>query len=114
MKNFVQPGNVLTLTAPGGGVVAGTVYKIGSLIVAACISAAAGDPFTAQVTGVISYTKPGSQAWAEGAKIYWDNSAHNFTTTSSGGNTLAGVAAEAVGSSSGETTGKVRLDGVAR
>lgn len=113
MLNFVQKGEHVTLTAPGGGVTSGTVYKIGSLLVVATVDADAGDQFVGLVTGVISYTKPGSQAWAEGAKVYWDNGAGKFTTTS-GGNTLAGVAAEAVGSGSGETTGKVRLDGVAR
>jgi predicted RecA/RadA family phage recombinase len=113
MDNFVQAGNALTLTAPGGGVVSGTAYLIGSLLVVATVDADAGDSFVGQVTGVISYEKPGSQAWTEGAKIYWDNSAKKMTTTS-GGNTLVGVAAEAVGAGASETTGKVRLDGVAR
>lgn len=113
MINFVQQGDSLTLTAPGGGVVAGTAYLIGSLLVVATKDADAADPFVGQVTGVVSYTKPGSQAWTEGAKIYWDNSAKKMTTTS-GGNTLVGVAVEAVGAGASETTGKVRLDGVAR
>lgn len=113
MKNFIQEGKNLTLTAPGGGVVSGTVYLIGSLLVVATVTASEGESFVGLVTGVISYTKPGSQAWTEGAKVYWDNSAKKFTTTSSG-NTLAGVAVEAVGSGADETTGKLRLDGVAR
>lgn len=112
MINFVQPGHNLTLTAPSA-VVSGVAYLIGSLVVVATTSADSGDPFVGLVTGVVSYAKPGSQAWTEGLKIYWDNSAKKFTSTS-GGNTLVGVAAEAVGSGAGETTGKVRLDGVAR
>lgn len=114
MINFVQPGKVLTLTAPSGGVVTSIAYKIGDLIVVATATVAQTLPFEAFVgPGVISYTKPGSQAWAEGVKVYWDDSAKKFTTTS-GGNTLAGVAVEVVGSGAGETTGKIRLDGVAR
>jgi predicted RecA/RadA family phage recombinase len=113
MTNYVQPGEVLTLTAPSGDVVAGRPYLIGSLLVVATISAEETLPFTGITVGVVSYTKPGSQAWTEGAKIYWDDSAKKFTTTA-GGNTLVGVAVEAVGSGAGETTGKVRLDGVAR
>ena len=27
MRNFIQPGKVLTLTAPAGGVVSGKFYK---------------------------------------------------------------------------------------
>ncbi len=114
MRNYVQPGEVLTLTAPSGGVVSGTAYKIGDIVVIATVTAGVGVPFAAFVgRGVISYTKPGSQAWAEGVKVYWDDSAKKFTTTA-GGNTLAGIAAEAVGAGAGETTGKIRLDGVAR
>jgi predicted RecA/RadA family phage recombinase len=113
MKNFVQNGEMMTYTAPGGGVVSGTAYLIGSLLVVATHDADATDPFTGLTRGVVSYTKPGSQAWTEGVKIYWDDSAKKMTTTSSA-NTLVGVAAEAVGSGAGETTGKVRLDGVAR
>jgi predicted RecA/RadA family phage recombinase len=113
MQNWVQEGKVMTFTAPSGGVVSGTAYLIGSLLVIATITAAQTEPFTGITRGVVTYAKPGSQAWTEGAKIYWDNSAKNFTTTSSG-NTLVGVAAEAVGAGAGETTGKVRLDGVAR
>lgn len=113
MINFVQPGEVPTWIAPSGGVVTSTAYLIGSILVVATATAAEGVGFAGMVVGVVSYTKPGSQAWTQGVKIYWDDSAKKMTTTS-GGNTLVGVAAEAVGSGAGETTGKVRLDGVAR
>lgn len=113
MKNYVAPGEVLTFTAPVGGVVSGTAYKIGDIVVIATVTADAAAFFAGLVVGIISYTKPGSQAWAEGVKVYWDDSAKKFTTTSSS-NTLVGVAAEAVGAGAGETTGKIRLDGVAR
>lgn len=110
-QNFLAPGEHLTLTAPSGGVVSGSVYKIGTLIVVAMISAAAGSPFTAATCGVWSYAKADSQAWTEGAAVYWDDTAKNFTTTSSG-NTKAGVAVEAVASTAGLVIGKVRLNGI--
>ncbi len=113
MINYLQPGDSLTLVAPAGGVVSGTAYKIGSLVVIATVTAAAGAAFVGKSTGVFSYAKPGSQAWTIGLKIYWDDTAKNFTSTV-GTNTLVGVAVEAVGAGAGETTGKVRLDGVAR
>ena len=111
MKNFVQPGETLTLTAPSGGVVSGTVYKIGTLIVVAKVTAAQATPFAALLCGVIEYAKAASQPWTEGAAVYWDDTAKNFTTTSSG-NTKAGVAVAAVGSGAGETLGLVRLNGI--
>lgn len=113
MNNFVKPGKVVTRTAPMGGVTSGTPYLIGSLLVVATVDAAAGDPFEGLAVGVITGVKPGSQAWTEGAKIYWDDSAKKFTTTA-GGNTLVGVADAAVGAGAGEVAGDVRLDGVAR
>lgn len=113
MNNFVKPGKVVTRTAPSGGVVSGTPYLIGSLLVVATHSADEGDPFEGLTVGVITGVKPGSQQWTEGAKIYWDDGAKKFTTTSSG-NTLVGVADAAVGTGAGETSGDVRLDGVAR
>ena len=111
MKTYVSEGDVLTLTAPTAGVVSGTAYLIGSLVVIATRTVAQTLEFEGQVTGVVSHAKVSAQAWTEGAKIYWDDTAKNFTTTS-GGNTLVGVAAEAAANPT--ATGKVRLDGVAR
>jgi predicted RecA/RadA family phage recombinase len=111
MKNYVGPGEVLELTAPSGGVVAGTAYLIGSLVVVATVTAAEGAKFSALAQGVVTHAKVSAQAWTEGAKIYWDNTAKNFTTTASG-NTLAGVAAAAAANPT--ATGTIRLDGVAR
>lgn len=113
MKNYTEEGEVLPFTAPSGGVVSGAPYLIGSLVVVALTTAAATVMFSGLVRGVVSYTKTASQAWTEGAKIYLDVSPREFTT-SSGGNTLCGVAVVAVGAGAGETTGVVRLDGVAR
>lgn len=111
MNNFVQEGEVLELTAPSGGVVSGTAYLIGSLLVVAAADVAQTLPFSGKTTGVFTLPKATGEAWTEGAKLYWDNSAKKLTTTSSG-NTLVGVAAAAAGSA--DTTGDARLDGVAR
>jgi len=112
MNNYIEKGEVLELTAPVGGVVKNTPYKIGDLIVIATVSADAGAKFSAFVgPGVVEVAKVSAQAWTENVKVYWDNTAGNFTTTSSG-NTLAGTAAKAAANPS--ATGWVRLDGVAR
>jgi predicted RecA/RadA family phage recombinase len=110
-RTYIAAGDVLTLTAPTGGVVAGTAYLIGGMVVIAQETVAKTLPFDGYVTGVHSVTKADSQAWTEGAVIYWDNSAKNFTTTTTS-NFRAGIAVEAVASTGGLTTGKVRLNGV--
>ncbi len=113
MKNFVQPGEAVEYTAPMGGVTSGVPVQIGQILVVPTVTAAAGARFNGLIEGVVSYTKTGSQAWAEGAIIYWDASPGAFTTTAAG-NLQVGTAAVAVGSGSGETTGVVRLDGIGR
>lgn len=117
MQNFVQPGDVMAFTAPTGGVESGTAYLIGGLLVVACASAAEGVEFEGKVSGVFSLPKAGSQAWTEGQKVYWNNAAagsggQKCTSDATAGQ-LIGVAAAAVGSGSGETTGIVRLNGAA-
>jgi predicted RecA/RadA family phage recombinase len=115
MQNFVKPGKVMTFTAPDGGVVSGTAYLIGSLLVVACASADAGAEFEGMAEGVFTLPKPGSQEWTEGQKIYWDNSAAagggQVCTTDATKGQLVGVAAAAVTDAAGNTTGQVRLNG---
>lgn len=102
----------MTFTAPAGGVTSGVPVLIGDLLVIPVADADAGDSFAGSTTGVYSVTKVGSQAWTEGATVYWDDGNSRFTTTATG-SYKAGVAAAAVGSGAGETTGTVRLDGIA-
>ncbi|HXV60645.1 MAG TPA: DUF2190 family protein [Vicinamibacteria bacterium] len=90
MKNFVSNGKNMELTAPSGGVVSGTAYLIGGLLVVATHDAAQTLPFRARVVGAVDHAKA-DDAWSEGLKLYWDNSAKKITATASG-NTLVGVA----------------------
>lgn len=111
MENYVQEGEVLEFTAPSGGVTSGTGVLIGSILVIPTVTAAQTVKFNGLACGVVTHAKTSAQAWTEGVKIYWDDALKVMTTTS-GGNTLVGVAAAAAANPS--ATGKVRLDGVAR
>jgi predicted RecA/RadA family phage recombinase len=108
MKNFVQPGESVEFTAPVGGVTSGVGVQIGELLVIATVTAAAGARFNGLVEGVITHAKAPSQAWAEGARVYWDEGNKRFTTSASG-NLPAGYAVAAVGAGADETTGTVLL-----
>lgn len=109
MKNFIQPGDVLSLTAPYA-VVAGAGLLVGSIFGVAVSAAANGAAVETAVTGVFDLAKAGSQAWTVGARIYWDDAAKVCTTNAAAGaNKLIGVAVAAVGSGAGETIGRVRL-----
>ena len=106
MKNFVQPGNTITLNAPYA-VASGEGLLVGAIFGIAAGAAAIGEPVEAALTGVFDLTKIGSQAWTVGARVYWDNT-NKRTTTVSTDNTLIGVAVEAVASGAGVLACRVR------
>lgn len=108
MKNFVAVGNILTLPAPAA-LTSGQGALIGSIFGVAQKDASNGEDVAILVTGVFELPKAPSQAWAVGAKVYWDNTA-KVCTTVVGSNTLIGAAVKAVGGTAGETTGTVRLN----
>ena len=109
MKNYVQPGNTITLTAPYA-VTSGDGLLIGSIFGFAAGTAAVGEAVEAALTGVYDLKKVASQAWAAGDKVYWDNTAKEATKTTTS-NTLIGVAVVAVAGGAGDTIGRVRLNG---
>lgn len=107
MKNYVQPGDVITVAAPadvasGAGVLVGTLFGIAST------DAVSGADVEIAVTGVFTLPKTEAQAWAVGAAIYWDNTA-KVATTATSGNTLIGKAVVAAANPS--ATGTLRLNG---
>lgn len=109
MKNYIQGGDTVTLTAPyavtsGQGALVGSIFGVATGDIA---NAAVGEFKT---TGVFDLTKAASQAWTVGVRIYWDDAAKVCTTAAAAGaNKLIGVALVAVGSGAGETIGRVRL-----
>ena len=108
MKNFVQPGNTITLTAPYA-VASGDGPLVGSIFGIAAGDAALGEPVETALVGVFDITKVGSQAWTVGAKVYWDDTNKRCTTVATD-NTQIGVATEAVAGGAGDTIGRVRLN----
>lgn len=107
MKNFVQPGDVVTVAAPydvlsGAGCLVGTLFGI------AAYAAPSGADVEIRTSGVYVHAKTSAQAWTVGAAIYWDDSAKVFTTTSSGNTLVAKAMAIAANPTA---TGRVRLNG---
>jgi predicted RecA/RadA family phage recombinase len=108
MKNFVQPGKTITLAAPYD-VVSGNGLLVGSIFGVASADALTGAEVETALTGVFDLTKAPSQAWGVGDKIYWDDST-NVATKTVAGNTLIGVAVQAVAGGAADTIGRVRLN----
>jgi predicted RecA/RadA family phage recombinase len=109
MKNFVQPGDIVSVTAPAD-VASSAGVLVGSLFGVAVTDALSGAPVNIALSGVVDLPKAGSQAWTVGALIYWTGTvATNVAST----NKLIGACVAAVGSGAGETVGRVRLNGAA-
>jgi predicted RecA/RadA family phage recombinase len=108
-RNFVQPGETLTLTAPRA-LTSGDGFMVGAIVAVALATAAIGKPVEARRVGVWDLTKAAGAAWTPGQKLYWDNTAFNVTTTV-GTNTQIGVATAAA--ASGDATARVKLGYVA-
>ena len=108
MKNYVQPGNTITLTAPYA-VASGDGLLVGSIFGVASGTAALGETVEAALTVVYDLKKVASQAWAAGDKVYWDNTAKEATKTTTS-NTLIGVAVVAVAGGASDIIGRVRLN----
>lgn len=120
MKNYVQKGNVISYTLGSGEttLASGKAVKIGGLVgVIASLArngqtvfdnqaSAQNDVAQVQLEGVFTLPKTTGEAWTQGAKVYWDNTAKSVTTTASG-NTAMGYAWDAY--SSGATSGDVLL-----
>ena len=109
MKNFVQPGSTLSLPAPYD-VVSGAGFQVGALFAIAFGRAAAGTQVEGVTAGVFTLPKTGAQAWAVGARIYWDDANKRCDSDSAKGR-LIGVATVEAGNPS--STGTVRLNGCA-
>jgi predicted RecA/RadA family phage recombinase len=106
-KNFIQPGNQLTLVAPTGGVTTGVGVLIGTTFVVALNTAAVGANFDGAPTGVWSLAKNSTDVWAVGDKIYWDNANARCTNLPSAGFRKIGYAVAVAANPT--STGSVRL-----
>lgn len=103
MKNFIQPGDTLTIPAPAA-VASGGVVVAGGLVGIASTDAASGEPVAVALRGVFLLPK-GAGAISLGATLHWDGAA--VTTDADDGEDppvaypRIGRAAEGVGGSAG-------------
>lgn len=105
-KNFVQPGEVLTFTAPYA-VSSGSGFKAGLAFAVAMTDAASGSQVEGQRRGVWDLTKNTGEAWtAFATKLYWDDTNRRVTSTA-GSNIAIGLAG--ANAASADAVGRVVL-----
>ncbi len=105
-RNFVQPGETLTLIAPRT-LTSGEGFMVGGIFAVALAAAAVGTPVEARRVGVFDLTKAAG-AVTLGAKAYWDNTAFAVTANASG-TVLIGAFTQAAASAA--PAGRVLLTG---
>jgi predicted RecA/RadA family phage recombinase len=106
MKNFIKRGHVLNYTnGTGAAILAGMVIIIGALVGIPVTDIGAGEVGAVNLKGVYEVPKAAG-AITIGAKLYWDATNKNITTTATN-NTYAGIAY--LGAAAGETTVQLLL-----
>jgi len=110
MNNFIKPGEIVTYTAPAGGVISGNGYVIGALLVVATNTVAAGQPFEGATLGIFTLPKAAATAWTEGQLLYWDTANNNLVIAPSATARRVGCAAAA--SAVADVSGQCRLHGI--
>jgi predicted RecA/RadA family phage recombinase len=110
MKNFIQRGDMITVTAPTGGVASGQGLLVGNLFGVAATTVAEGNSVEIATVGVYELPKLVSAVVAAGARVAWDNTAKRVVLPGTGMVPI-GIATLAAGN--GVATVRVRLDGVA-
>jgi len=106
-RNWVQPGNTITIPA-AATVAGGEVVVTGGIVGVAAGDAASGAPLDVHTDGVWTLPKVSALAIAVGDVLYYD-SASKLVSKTSAGNTKIGVAVTAAANPSG--TVRVRLSG---
>ena len=107
MKNFVQAGSAITVTAAARAS-SGDIVKIGNLIGVAQGSAATGEELVLAVVGVFELPKVAADVLAVGDPTYW-RSSDGLVTGVATGNSKLGVAVSDAGNPSASV--RVRLNG---
>lgn len=108
MKNYVQEGKTLTVTATAA-VLSGDFVVVGAIRGVAAHDAASGERLEVVTEGVFTLPKVAADEIAVGDNVYWDAAAGKVTKTAgTGSKPLVGAAVRAAGN--GAVTVDVKLN----
>ncbi len=108
MKNYIQRGDIITVTAPAD-VKSGDPVAVGSIFGVACYDAASGTDVELNTDGVFDLPKVTTDVIAAGDRLYYDSTAAKLTNTAgTGSKLLVGFAVTAAGN--GVTTVRSNLE----
>lgn len=108
MKNYIQNGDMITVTAPVGGVTSGQGLLVGSMFGVIATTAPEGEAVEIATTGVFDLPKDAATVIDQGDHVAWDD-----TPKAQPGVGLYPVGIAVTAAGNGTTTVRVRLDGIA-
>lgn len=108
-KVQLQPGNILDLTAPVGGVVSGSPYMIGNFPCIAQVTADAGETVAMAVEGVHEIPIKTGVSFSEGDPVYLESGEGSDVATSP----KFGDCVKAADQGAGDTVVQVKLNSAA-
>lgn len=109
MKNFIQDGDTVTVTAPAGGVISGYGVIVGNLFGIAATTQAEGANVEIATTGVFDLPKAPAAVFTAGQRVSWDNAAKHVVAPAAG---MYPIGTALLAAGNGVATARVRLDGV--
>lgn len=107
MRNYIQDGGAITLTAPHD-VSSGDGLQVGSLFGVVATNAASGADVETVMQGVFELPKADTEQIAQGEALYWNSTEKHLTNTAAD-NLKIGAAVVAAGPA--ETIVRARLSG---
>ena len=110
MKTFIQPGNIMSVIAPAGGVTVNQGLLVGSLFGIATCDALEGEYTEIATAGVFDLNKDAATVISQGDRVAWDDTAREIALPGVG---LYPVGIATMAAGDGATAVTVRLDGVA-
>jgi predicted RecA/RadA family phage recombinase len=108
MKNFIQNGDTVTITAPTGGVTSGQGVIVGNLFGIATKDATVNKSVEITTRGVFDLPKAPAIVFTAGQRVSWDDT-NKLVVAPATGMYPIGIVLLAAGN--GITTARVRLDG---
>ena len=113
MRNYVQPGERVTITAPSGGTTSGIGILVGThLFGVALTTGAQNDSVEILTEGVVEIAKTSALAISVGDLVYWDSTNKVVNKTASS-QKLVGMAVGAAANPSATVLIKLLPNGVA-
>lgn len=107
-KNYIQPGNVIDVTA-GSNISSGAAIVVGTILAVALVDIANGESGSAQIEGVFELPKLSTAVITAGQKLIWDVSASQFIVAAAATGDLDGCAVAIEAAGNGTTTVLAKL-----